>query len=67
MEFKGMDTFQGRQLFQNCFCLLSEKGVYSGSKFFLYRVDPFSEGPQNAVKQIGSKKSCIPWQNLYKI
>ena len=43
--------FHGRQLCQNCFCLHSERGstlkgknLLLESKFFLFRVDPFSEG-----------------------
>ena len=34
-----------------------------GSKFFPYRVDPFSEGDLRAVKQRESHESRLPWWN----
>ena len=51
------------------------KGVYSkrkefaprGSKFYPFRVDPFSEGYWREGKQSGSHKSCIPFQKWREI
>ena len=62
--------FQGRQLRQNGL-LLSEYGSYLSeenlllceSKFFSYRVDPFSEGDWHAVMQTGSLESCLLGEN----
>ena len=65
---------QGRQLCQSD--LLSFlKGVFSkrkefaplGSKFFPFRVDPFSEEALYAGKQTGSHKSCLPCKKKSKI
>ena len=47
------------------------KGVYSirkefaptGSKFFPYRIDPFSEGDSCTGKQTGNHKCCLPCKN----
>ena len=41
-----------------------------GSKFFPFRVDPFSRGACNVGKQTGSHKSSLPcnkWQKIYHL
>ena len=49
-----------------CFVSIPKNGVYSlrkefapkGSKFFPFRVDPFSEGTDVQASKTGSHKSC---------
>ena len=67
-----MDIFQGRQLSHFASLL---KGVYSkrkefaplGSKFFPFRVDPFSEGIWYADMQTESHKNCLLGNKWWKI
>ena len=49
-----------------CKGVCSERKEFAllGSKFFLFRVDPFSEGAWCAK---GSHKSCLPWEKYRNI
>ena len=38
-----------------------------GSKFFLFRIEPFLEGEWHAVKQARSQKSCLHLERWWKI
>ena len=37
-----------------------------GSKFFPYRIDPFTEGAWHTVKQTRNHNSFLPWRKLKK-
>ena len=66
-----IDTLSGMAALSKLYLSVFWKVVYSkrkefahkgwgGGKFFLFRVDPFSEGDWCARKQTGSYKSCLP-------
>ena len=74
--FRGIDTHSGKKTLSKLFCPLLKRKWSSLFKmnlypeFFLYRVDPFSEGVWCAIKRTGSHKSCLPWRkwrNVYQV
>ena len=48
------------------FLFSSIKGSSLGSKFFLFRESPFSEGNWCAGEQTGIHKICLPWKMAEK-
>ena len=65
--FKGVDTLSGVTTLSKLFLTPSENGstlkgknLLNESKFFPFRVDPFSEGDWCAGMQSESHKSCLP-------
>ena len=77
LALRGIDTLSGETTLSKLFCPIP-KWIYTirkefapkGSKFFPYRVDPFSEGAGRmggAVKQTGSHESCLLWRKIYHV
>ena len=65
-----MDTLSGETTVKIVLASLLKRGLSKmkefaphGSKFFPFRVDPFSQGTWCAESQTGSHKNCLPCKN----